>query len=191
MATRGGGPTVSGTDGDDYLHREQIVKQYYISSQTKTRLKWSVLFHYALGFILLAKFLPDALDKLGIFVLEIEELLIPKAKLWELCWIVSIPVTFLGLASCKRSNASMMTSFFYGILIFGLFPALVGLVSNFSDLYTYASTKDLEQVETWNGYPVAVLWYFYLFMSLQAHLFELYFAKTLIKAWQPGKKKAQ
>nr|ADD38092.1 Protein jagunal [Lepeophtheirus salmonis] len=191
MATRGGGPTASGTDGNDYSHRETIVAQYYISAQTKSRLKWSVLFHYVLGFILFAKLVPDILDRLGIFVLEIEELLIPKAKLWELFWILSIPATLLGLLSSKKSNASMMTKFFYSILVLGLFPVLVGFAANFSELYRYASSKDIEKVETWNGFPVSVLWYVYLFMALQAHLFELYFAKTLIKVWQPRKKKTQ
>uniref|UniRef100_A0A0K2SZT6 Jagunal n=1 Tax=Lepeophtheirus salmonis TaxID=72036 RepID=A0A0K2SZT6_LEPSM len=160
-------------------------------AQTKSRLKWSVLFHYVLGFILFAKLVPDILDRLGIFVLEIEELLIPKAKLWELFWILSIPATLLGLLSSKKSNASMMTKFFYSILVLGLFPVLVGFAANFSELYRYASSKDIEKVETWNGFPVSVLWYVYLFMALQAHLFELYFAKTLIKVWQPRKKKTQ
>eukprot|EP00096_Caligus_rogercresseyi_P012928 TRINITY_DN558_c0_g1_i4.p1 TRINITY_DN558_c0_g1~~TRINITY_DN558_c0_g1_i4.p1 ORF type:complete len:380 (-),score=70.72 TRINITY_DN558_c0_g1_i4:122-1261(-) len=175
---------------DQRLRSSRTVTNAEIA-QTKSRLKWSILFHYVLGFILLAKLVPDGLDRLGIFVLEIEELMIPKAQLWELCWIISIPLTFLGLASCKKSNASMMTKFFYGIFIFGLFPVLVGFFYNFSDVLSYVSNKDLDKVETWNGLPVGVLRYVYLFLTLQAHLFELYFAKTLIQTWQPKGKKIQ
>ena len=40
------------------------------------------------------------------------------------------------------------------------------------------------------GYPVAVLWYIFFLLTMQAHAFELYFAGVLIKAWRP-KKKAQ
>ncbi|CAB4056327.1 Carboxypeptidase B,Carboxypeptidase O,Mast cell carboxypeptidase A,Carboxypeptidase A2,Carboxypeptidase A1,Carboxypeptidase B2,Carboxypeptidase A5 [Lepeophtheirus salmonis] len=44
------------------------------------------------------------------------------------------------------------------ILVLGLFPVLVGFAANFSELYRYASSKDIEKVETWNGFPVSVLW---------------------------------
>lgn len=51
---------------------------YDFSVQNKIRLKYCILFHYLIFFLMVAKLCPDVLDKLDIFVLEIEELEIPK-----------------------------------------------------------------------------------------------------------------
>ena len=48
------------------------------SSKNKTTLKRCIGFHFLLFVIMALKLLPEILDKLDIFVLEIEELLIPK-----------------------------------------------------------------------------------------------------------------
>lgn len=51
---------------------------FIYSAQNKSRLKYCIFFHFILFFIMLAKLSADILDKLDIFVLEIEELEIPK-----------------------------------------------------------------------------------------------------------------
>ena len=50
----------------------------YFSSQNKSRLKSSIIIHCLLFVVMVLKLLPEVLDKLDIFILEIEELLIPK-----------------------------------------------------------------------------------------------------------------
>ena len=50
----------------------------YFSSQNKSRLKSSIIIHCLLFVVMALKLLPEVLDKLDIFILEIEELLIPK-----------------------------------------------------------------------------------------------------------------
>ena len=50
----------------------------YFSSQNKSRLKSSIIIHFLLFVVMVLKLLPEILDKLDIFILEIEELLIPK-----------------------------------------------------------------------------------------------------------------
>ena len=35
---------------------------------------------------------------------------------------------------------------------------------------------------------MSVLWYAFLFVSIQVHVCELYFAKVLIQAWGPKRK---
>lgn len=187
MASRNG-PMVSGTDGNDYQHRETIVSQYYISAQTKSRLKWTIMFHYLLSFFMLLKLLPEIFDKLDIFLMELEELYIPKPLLWEWLWLGSIPVTLLGLSACKKSSASNMRNFFLGTVLLGVMPIIVGFMMNFSQVYLYVTTKKFKSVDAWNGYPVAVLWYFFLTLLTQVHCFELYYSKVLIGAWQPKKK---
>ena len=54
---------------------------YIYSSKNKTRLKTCVGFHFMLFVLMALKLLPEVLDKLDVFVLEIEELLIPKVIL--------------------------------------------------------------------------------------------------------------
>lgn len=50
---------------------------YDSSALNKSRLKYCVFFHHALFLVMLAKLSADILDKLDIFILEIEELQIP------------------------------------------------------------------------------------------------------------------
>ena len=51
------------------------------SAQTKTRLKCCLFFHLLLAVVMLLKLLPDILDKLNIFILEVEELEIPQVTM--------------------------------------------------------------------------------------------------------------
>ena len=48
------------------------------SAQTKTRLKCCLFFHLLLAIVMLVKLLSDILDKLNIFILEVEELEMPQ-----------------------------------------------------------------------------------------------------------------
>jgi hypothetical protein len=77
---------VAGTDGSDFSHRQRVAAHYQISSVNKNRLKSCIFFHYVLFFVMLAKLSADILDRLDIFILEIEELHVPKViKLIHLC----------------------------------------------------------------------------------------------------------
>ena len=53
----------------------------FFSVQNKGRLKWSIFMHYVLVFAIITKLMPEILDKLDIFVLEVEELFVPKVFL--------------------------------------------------------------------------------------------------------------
>ena len=52
----------------------------FYSAQNKSRLKWSIFSHLVVFLAMMAKLTPDMLDKLDIFVLELEELKIPKVS---------------------------------------------------------------------------------------------------------------
>lgn len=52
-----------------------------LSALNKSRLKFCIFFHYLMFFVMLGKLSADILDKLDIFILEIEELRVPK-PLW-------------------------------------------------------------------------------------------------------------
>ena len=51
----------------------------------KNRLKWAISIHFYLLFLMLTKLSPDILDRLDIFVLELEELFVPKV-LFKCIW---------------------------------------------------------------------------------------------------------
>ena len=50
----------------------------HFSEVNKNRLKWAISIHFYLLFLMLTKLSPDILDRLDIFVLELEELFVPK-----------------------------------------------------------------------------------------------------------------
>lgn len=54
---------------------------FCFSALNKSRLKYCIFFHYLLFFAMLAKLSTDILDRLDIFILEIEELQVPEVYL--------------------------------------------------------------------------------------------------------------
>ena len=81
--------------------------------------------------LMLAKLLPEILDRLDVFVLEVEELFLPKPLLWEWIWLLSCPITYMGWASCKKSNASLMNKFITLLFLVGVTPVLVGMMIDY------------------------------------------------------------
>ncbi|KAB0801175.1 hypothetical protein PPYR_05529 [Photinus pyralis] len=187
MATKGPSYTPIGTDGTDHAYRQRIAAQYQISALNKSRLKYCIFFHYLLFFGMLAKLSADILDRLDIFILEIEELSIPAPLLWEYVWCISLLVSFLGLASIRKNRVKPMQQYIIGIIIFGYLPLLFGIVYYCSQVWTYLTSQDadeLEKIQMWQGYPYGLLWYGFILLALQVHFFSLYFAWNLINAWK-------
>lgn len=183
---------VTGTDGHDYMHRQRVAEQYQISAQNKSRLKYCIFFHYLLFFAMLTKLSADILDRLDIFVLEIEELEVPKPLVWEYVWCLSILVTFFALSAIKRNRINAMKRFMYLTGVFGFGPILYGTIYYFSDMWTYVSTGSVENITLWQGYPYGVLWYAFILLAVQVHCFSLYFSNNLLSAWMSrGMKKAR
>uniref|UniRef100_A0A023GI86 Putative conserved plasma membrane protein n=1 Tax=Amblyomma triste TaxID=251400 RepID=A0A023GI86_AMBTT len=186
MASRGG-IHVSGTDGSDFNHRQKVASHYQISAVYKTRLKFSMLLHFLLFLAMCAKLAEDVLDRLDIFILELEELYIPKPLLWEWVWLASLVFTLPGLTAIRRNRASSMKAYAIGTFLLGLCPVFGAAVYFFRDMYAYVQHGHaVRGVELWQGYPVAVLWYAFLTVAFQVHMFSLYFAVRLVLAWQRG-----
>ena len=88
--------------------------------------------------------------------------------LWEWIWLTSVLFTYFGLTACKKSNASSMTVFIYGVLLTGLLPVLFALAYHAKDVFNYvSSSKSLEGVQSWQGFPVSLLWYAFLIPAFQ------------------------
>ncbi|XKL62842.1 hypothetical protein PGB90_002675 [Kerria lacca] len=182
MASKSG-PISAGADGHDFMHRQRIAEQYFISAQNKSRLKYCIFFHFILFFIMLAKLSADILDKLDIFVLEIEELEIPKPLIWEYVWCFSIVISFFALSAIKKNRIPSIRRYIYLITIFGLGPVMYGAVYYFKDLWIYIISGPTKDILLWQGYPYGVLWYAFIVVAVQVHLFSLYFSNNLLSAW--------
>ncbi|KAJ3622764.1 hypothetical protein MTP99_019044 [Tenebrio molitor] len=191
MATKGLYYTPPGTDGTDHAFRQRVAPQYALSALNKSRLKYCIFFHYLLFFAMLAKLSADILDKLDIFILEIEELSIPQPLWWEYVWCISLLLSFLGLTAIKENRVSIMKQYVSGLCLFGFLPLFYAIIYYFGDVWTYLTSDDedeLEEIHIWQGYPYGLLWYAFILLALQVHMFSVYFAWNLIIAWTKGKK---
>jgi len=183
MASKGG-PIAAGTDGTDFAHRQLIAAHYQISALNKSRLKNCIFFHYLLFFVMLAKLTSDILDRLDIFILEVEELQVPEPLWWEYIWCLSVLVTFLGLQAIKKNKINSLKHFIYGICITGYGPILYAAIYYFGEAWKYISTGETEDIHIWQGLPYALLWYAFILGAIQVHFFSLYFAWNLLLAWR-------
>ena len=91
-------------------------------------MKWAIFTHYILLFVMLAKLTPEVLDRFDVFVLEVEELFVPKPLIWEWLWLLSLPVTIIGLNTCKYSSLKSCKQFLIGTLTCSLLPIIIGMV---------------------------------------------------------------
>lgn len=198
MASKGQHYTPLGTDGADHSYRQRIAAQYHISALNKSRLKHCIFFHYLLFFVMLAKLSADILDKLDIFILEIEELRIPQPLWWEYIWCVSLLFSFLGLAAARKNRIKPMRNYIIGLVVFGYLPLIYAIVYYFGDVWVYLTydeeedANELDEVHMWQGMSYGLLWYGFIIIALQIHSFSSYFAWNLISAWRfKGTKKME
>ena len=135
------------------------------SAQNKDRLKWSIFIHFILLFLMLTKLAPEVLDKFDIFVLEVEELFVPKVRstislfiwsytnfqplIWEWLWLLSVPVTFFGLSACKHSSLKSIKQFLIGTLVCSLLPVLLGMALHAVDCYEFITEGVTENIIIW------------------------------------------
>lgn len=186
MASRKGA-YVTGTDGSDFNHRQKVATHYQLSAAYKSRLKTSMLFHFFLTLFMSAKVAGDVLDRLDIFILELEELYLPKPLLWEWLWLSSIAFALPGLTAVRRNRLNSLRVYVVGTVLLALCPVVGAAAYYFREMYAYVRDgPSAGGVRLWQGYPVAVLWYAFLLLAFQTHTFSLYFAVRLMLTWQQG-----
>lgn len=173
-----------GTDGSDYICRQKVARQYQISAMNKSRLRYCIFFHYLLFFVMLAKLSADILDRLDIFVLEIEELQIPQPLWWEYIWCTSLLLSFLGLSATRKNKVETLQQYMKGIVILGYGPLLYAFIYYIKDVWTYLTVGKTEDIHIWQDLPYGLLWYAFILLASQVHSFSLYFSWNLITAWK-------
>jgi len=192
MASRGPSAVAAGTDGTDFQHRQRVATHYQDSALFKSRLKLCIYAHYLLFLVLLVKLFEDILDRLDIFILELEELYIPKPRLWEWIWSASLLFTWTGLKAIRKNNITSIKIYAVMNMLFSLFPVLYSLIYYFGEFWEFWQTRDVEKVtEVWQGYPVALIWYAFLIVALQVHGCQLFCAYRLNRAWTLRRRKQE
>lgn len=183
MASRQG-PVVTGTDGTDFSHRETVATHYQISALNKGRLRKCIFSHLLLALLMIAKLVPDLLDRLDIFILEIEELEVPQPLKWEYLWLAGTLSCFVGLTAVRKNRVLLLQVYFGFVNLFSTVPVLFALMLFLSDFWEFCTESEPENIQLWQGYPLAALWYAFLIVAMQVHIFTLVFAWKLIFAWK-------
>lgn len=113
----------------------------------KSRLKYCIFFHALLFFVMLAKLISDILDRLDIFVLEIEELEVPAPLWWEYIWLASVLTSFVGLAAARANKIRDMQKYMISLGVFGILPLIYCFVYYFGDVWEYLTLEDKSELE--------------------------------------------
>ena len=99
---------------------------------------------------MLAKLTSDILDRLDIFVLEIEELEVPPPLWWEYIWLASLLTSFLGLSASRGNKVRDMQKYMLALGLFAILPLLYCFVYYFGDVWEYLTLEpgtDLEETD--------------------------------------------
>ncbi|KAJ6217236.1 hypothetical protein RDWZM_008393 [Blomia tropicalis] len=182
MASKG--THVLGTDGTDYRHRQRVVTIHSASADSKRYLKLTFYPHFFLYVLIILKLSEDILDRADIFILELQELRIPKPDLWEWTYGLSFLGTAFGARAMKTNSAKSINMYQIIIWLFALVPILLAQFQYAPDFIKFINERDVEQLTyTWRSLPLAVIFEAFAMIALQVHLAQAYFAYKLWKIW--------
>lgn len=91
---------------------------------------------------MLVKLSADILDRLDIFILEIEELQIPPPLWWEYFWCLSVFLSFIGLAAVRGNRVNDMKKYMVGISTIGFVPLLYCIFYYLNDVLEYLNLEE-------------------------------------------------
>ena len=160
----------------------------YFSSLNKSRLSRTVVFRILLAILVIIRLLPGFTALVGLPLYQrLRHWNFPAPKAWEYAWVVGIVAAVFGLKSLSKNNSLLLKQFVIGTVVFGVLPVIFGLIDQFDDIILYYNERKYGAQIL--GYPAALVWYFFLALAIQIHIFELYFSVNLLKAWKPRDKK--
>lgn len=163
---------------------------FMFSASYKQWLKFCFIMHYLLLGLMLTKLADDILDRLDIFVLELQELNIPKPLLWEWIWSLSALCNFFAHFSLKKNNVTWLKFYLFTITLTAVAPLLYAIVYFFSDFLQFIKTREKAKLDhVWNDYPLSILWYVFIAVAIQVHLAEVKLTMSLLKIWSRRAKK--
>lgn len=119
---------------------------------------------------------------------------VPRPNQWQLIWLPSFVATLLGLYSLNNNRIRYMQFCFYATFLLGLGPIVGTMILNGSDMIDHVvimntGKKHHKKLASSNnsplyyGIPLIVIWYMFLAICLQIHVFGMYFSRSLIVMW--------
>lgn len=173
-----------GTDGTDFKHRQRVVSTHMASADAKYYLKLTFYLHLILYIIIVLKLSEDLLDRADIFILELQELEIPKPDLWEWLYGLSFFGNLLALRAMRTNSARLINLYHIATWLLSLTPLLLAQTAYFPDFVTFLQERDTEKVRyVWRQLPIAVIFQAFALVALQVHLMQVFYAYRLYKIW--------
>lgn len=114
---------------------------------------------------MLVKLSADILDRLDIFILEIEELQIPQPLWWEYFWCLSVFLSYFGLTAARRNRINDMKKYMVGISTVAFVPLLYCLIYYLNDVSEYISLEKGTELEDTDIF----VWQVIVSTNLQPH----------------------
>jgi hypothetical protein len=96
---------------------------------------------------MLVKLSADILDRLDIFILEIEELQIPTPLWWEYFWCLSVFLSFIALSAARSNRINDMRKYMVGISTIAFIPLLYCFFYYLNDVLAYMKLGEDEDIE--------------------------------------------
>lgn len=154
------------------------------SANAKYYLKLTFYLHFLLYALVLLKLSEDLLDRADIFILELQELQIPKPDLWEWLYGVSFFANFFAGRAMRSNSARLMNLYHILTWTLSLGPILVAQFQYFPDFITFLQERDIEKlVYVWRSIPLSVVFEAFSLVALQVHLMQAFYAYKLWKIW--------
>lgn len=115
---------------------------------------------------------------------SLQKLRLPAAKNWEIIWLLGNVITCLvGIISLLRNRPTLVRLYAAGSLLCGLVPTLYAAGFDVvDDLLQFYHTRHSKLM--FQGIPVVILWSVFLASAIQLHIYTLYFAWSLLRAWK-------
>lgn len=111
----------------------------------------------------------------------LQRLRLPQARIWEYVWLFSLVPCIMGLLSLKKNLMSYMQQYLIGGLVFALAPTVYAINDLWEDFTSYWATKQTSIL--FLGYPMIVVWFMFLILGLQLHIYGTYCSFQLLRAW--------
>lgn len=130
------------------------------------------------------RLLPGITSFLGLpFARPLRQWNLPPPKPWEYAWFISIVTAVIGWKALPKNERQLIKQYLIGTVVFGILPVIYGLCEQTDDMYTYL--QDSKKSIRFLGYPAVIIFYMFLAIAAQIHIFGIYFALQLYKAWKP------
>lgn len=115
---------------------------------------------------------------------SLQKLRLPAAKNWEIVWLLGNVVTCLiGVTALLRNRPTLVRFYSAGSVLCGVVPTLYAAAFDvFDDLLHFYHTHHSKLM--FQGIPVVILWSIFLAAAIQLHIYTLYFAWSLLRAWK-------